>query len=163
MTGFASSERQRIEKKRKKRRLLLTIAGVIVIVVISVGSYAYYEFNRKNQDLKNVKPDVTITAAELMKEFSVNFKTSDSLYKNKVIELTGEITKVDSTDLPLIVFFGEKNSMSSIQCSMDPEHHDTRRSVMNANTTRLKGIYIGAISQDIFGIDIKLNRCVIIN
>ena len=163
MIDSASSQAQKTERRRKKRRLLLTIIGIVVIAIIGTGSYAYYEFNRKNKDLKNVKPDVKITAAELMKAFTVNFKATDSLYKNKVIELTGEITKVDTTELPLIVFFGEKNSMSSIQCSMDPEHHDTRRSVMNGNTTRLKGIYIGAISQDVFGIDIKLNRCVIIN
>lgn len=163
MTDSTSSSTQRIEKKRKKRRVLLTITGIFVIAFIGVGSYAYYEFNRENKDLKNVTPDITITTAELMKEFTVNFTAADSLYKNKVVELTGVITKVDSADMPLIVFFGEKNSMSSIQCSMDPEHHDTYKAVMTGNTTRLKGIYIGAISQDIFGIDIKLNRCVIIN
>ena len=163
MADSTSSNTQRIKKRRKKRRLLLTITGVFVIAAIGVGSYAYYEFNRKNQDLKNVRPDVSIATAELMKEFSVNFDATDSLYKNKVIELTGVITKVDSTDMPVIVFFGEKNSMSSIQCSMDPEHHDANKSAITGHTTRLKGIYIGAISQDIFGIDIKLNRCVIIN
>lgn len=149
--------------KRRRRRLLLTITGMIVIGVIGVGSYAYYEFNRKNQNLKNIRPDITMTTADLMKEFTVNFAATDSLYKNKVMELTGVITKVDSTDMPVIVFFGEKNSMSSIQCSMDPEHPETYSSVMPGNTTRLKGIYIGAISQEIFGIDIKLNRCVIVN
>ena len=163
MEDSVSSNTLRIEKKRRKRRLLLTIAVILVIAVIGVGSYAYYEFNRKNQDLKNVTPDITITTAELMKEFTANFKAADSLYKNKVVELTGVITKVDSTEMPLIVFFGEKNSMSSIQCSMDPEHHKTYKSIVTGTTTRLKGIYIGAISQDIFGIDIKLNRCVIIN
>ena len=163
MSNSASSNTQTIEKKRQKRRLLLTIAVIIVLAVIGVGSYAYYELNRKNKDLKNVSPDITISTAELMKEFTLNFNATDSLYKNKVLELTGVITKVDSTDLPLIVFFGEKNSMSSIQCSMDPEHHNTYSSLMTGNTTRLKGIYVGAISQDIFGIDIKLNRCVIIN
>jgi hypothetical protein len=163
MTGSTSPGKPNIERKRKKRRLLLTVGGIFVIAVIGAGSYAYYEFNRENKDLKNVKPDITITTAELMKEFTVNFKTSDSLYKNKMVELAGIITKVDSTDMPVIIFFGEKNSMSSIQCSMDAEHHDTYRSLMPGNSTRLKGIYIGAISQDLFGIDIKLNRCVIIN
>ena len=163
MTNSPTSNTPRIEKKRKKRRLILTILAVFVIAVISVGAYAYYEFNRKNQDLKNVRPDITITTAELMKEFTGNFKAADSLYKNKVVELTGVITKVDSTEMPLVVFFGEKNSMSSIQCSLDPEHHDTYKSIMTGNTTRVKGIYVGAISQDIFGTDIKLNRCVIIN
>ena len=163
MRDPASSNTQPIEKKRKKRRLLLTITGVCVVAAIGAGSYAYYEFNRKNQDLKHVRPDVTISTTELMKEFTANFKPTDSLYKNKVIELTGVITKVDSTDTPWIVFFGEENSMSSIQCSMDPEHHKAYKSKMTGATTRLKGIYIGAISQEIFGIDIKLNRCVIIN
>ena len=84
MTDSASSNTETIEKKRRKRRLLPTLTGIFVIAVIGVGSYAYYEFNRKNQDLKNVRPDVTITTAELMKEFTVNFKATDSLYKNKV-------------------------------------------------------------------------------
>ena len=98
-----------------------------------------------------------------MKKFTVDLKISDSLYKNKVVEITGVITRIDSTELPVIVFFGEKNSMSSIQCSMDPEHHESYRSVMVGNMTRLKGMYIGAISEELFGTDIKLNRCVIIN
>ena len=155
--------KQSNEKQRKKGRLLLSITGIIVIAVVAAGAYAYYEFNRKNQDLENVSPDITITTTELMKEFTDHFTLNDSLYKNKIVELTGAITKIDSTDKPVIIFFGEKNSMSSIQCSMDPEHHETYRSVMTGNTARLKGIYIGAISQELFGIDIKLNRCVIIN
>lgn len=152
-----------MEKQRKRRGLLLSLVIIFVLAVIGAGSYAYYEFNRKNEDLKNVSPDITISSAELMKQFTVNFKNSDSLYRNKIVELTGVITKIDSTDMPAILFFGEKSSMSSIQCSIDPEHQETYKSVTPGNITRVKGIYIGAISQDIFGIDIKLNRCVIIN
>ena len=148
--------------KSKRRRVLVIIAGIIVIAVICAGSYAYYEFNRKNQDLENVRPDIAITSSELMKTFTADLKNSDSLYKNKVVEITGVISRIDSTEIPVIVFFGEKNSMSSIQCSMDPEHHEAYRSVMVGNTTRLKGMYIGAISEELFGTDIKLNRCVII-
>ena len=150
-------------KKRKRRRLLFIIAGIIGIAVIGAGSYAYYEFNRENEDLENARPDIVITSSELMKKFSADLKISDSLYKNKVVEITGVITRIDSTELPVIVFFGEKNSMSSIQCSMDPEHQESYRSVMVGNMTRLKGMYIGAISEELFGTDIKLNRCVIIN
>lgn len=155
--------KQRNEKTRKKARLLLGITGIIVMGVVAAGAYAYYEFNRKNRDLEHVSPDITITTTLLMKEFTDNFTLSDSLYKNKIVELTGVITKIDSTDKPVIVFFGERNSMSSIQCSMDREHPETYRALMTGNTARLKGIYIGAISQELFGIDIKLNRCVIVN
>ena len=151
------------DKKSNRRRVLLIIAGIIVIVLIGAGSYAYYEFNRKNKDLENVRPAIVITSSELMKKFTVDLASSDSLYKNKVVEITGVITRIDSTELPVIVFFGEKNSMSSIQCSMDPEHHKSYRSAMVGNMTRLKGMYVGAISEELFGTDIKLNRCVIIN
>ena len=151
------------DKKRKRRRLLFMITGIIVIAVIGAGSYAYYEFNRENPDLKNVRPDITIVSSELMKKFTGDLAIADSLYKNKVVEITGLITRIDSTELPVIVFFGEKNSMSSIQCSMDPKHHQSYQSVMVGNMTRVKGMYIGAISQELFGTDIKLNRCVIIN
>ena len=150
-------------KKGKRRRLLFIIGGIIVIAVIGAGSYAYYEFNRENRDLKSVRPDIATSSSELMKKFTADLKLSDSLYKNKVVEITGVITRIDSTELPVVVFFGEKNSMSSIQCSMDPEHHESYRSVIVGNTTRLKGMYIGAISEELFGTDIKLNRCVIIN
>jgi hypothetical protein len=150
-------------KKSKRRRLFFIIAGIIVLAAIAAGSYAYYEFNRKNMDLKNVKPDIAITSSELMKKFTVDLRNYDSLFKNKVVEITGMITRIDSTELPVIVFFGEKNSMSSIQCSMDPEHHQPERSLIVGNMTKLKGMYIGAISEELFGTDIKLNRCVIIN
>jgi hypothetical protein len=149
--------------KGKRRRLLLSVAVIFVVAIIAVASYAYYEFNRTNKDLKNVSPDITSSATELMKRFTDDFKVSDSLYKNKIVELTGTITKIDSTETPVIIFFGEKNSMSSIQCSMDSVHHQPYLSVMPGNTARVKGIYIGAISQELFGIDIKLNRCVFIN
>lgn len=150
-------------KKRKRRRLLLSLAGIILIAVVGTGSYAYYELNRKNKNLENVSPDITISSIELMKRFTNDVAVSDSLYKNKVVELTGAITKIDTTDTPVILFFEEKNSMASIQCSMDPEHEDGYRAVIPGSTIRLKGIYIGAISEELFGTDIKLNRCVIIN
>lgn len=149
-------------KNSKRRRVLFIIAGIIVIAIIGAGSYAYYEFNRENQDLENVRPDIAISSSELMKTFTADLKNSDSLYRNKVVEITGVITRIDSTEIPVIVFFGEKNSMSSIQCSMDPEHHAAYRSLIVGSVTRLKGMYIGAISEELFGTDIKLNRCVII-
>jgi hypothetical protein len=136
---------------------------VFIIAVVVAGSYAYYEFNRENKDLKDVKPAISINSSELMKNFTADLKNYDSLYKNKVIEITGVITRIDTTELPMIVFFGEKNSMSSIQCSMNPEHHESYRSLIVGSMTRLKGMYIGAISEELFGTDIKLNRCVIIN
>ena len=150
-------------KKHKRRRLLFSIITVLVIAAIVAGSYAYYEFNRENKDLKNVKPDIAITSSELMKNFIAYLKNYDSLYKNKVVEITGVITRIDSAELPVIVFFGEKNSMSSIQCSMDPEHYQPGGSLMVGNMTKIKGMYIGAISEELFGTDIKLNRCVIIH
>jgi tRNA_anti-like len=150
-------------KKPKLSRLFIAIAATIVIVIICAGYYGYNEFTRSNKSLKNTQSDIAITTDVLFRKFITDYHHSDSVYKNKVVELTGVVTKIDFSNESAVIFFDDKNLVVSIQCSMDMEYRDNYQSLVRGSVYTVRGIYIGAISNDIFGTDIKFNRCVIVN
>jgi hypothetical protein len=133
--------------------ILIAIAGVI---------YAFREYSRTNKDLKNVNPDFTTNMNSLVAAFD---KDSSSFYKkyiDKIIAVSGVVKSIDMDGSPVIISLGESGSMSSVKCSMDSSYASDYKQVKEGNTVAIKGICFGATSDALFGTDVSLNRCIII-
>ena len=72
--------------KKTTRNILIAVALVGLIGAI----YGYSEYNRKNTDLSGAKADVTITAAQLLAEYSKDENAANKKYLNKSLPLICE-------------------------------------------------------------------------
>jgi hypothetical protein len=69
----------------------------------------------KAEDVKGIKID----AFGLAKEYNVNEKAADAKYLNKVIEVSGTVTEVDSNqDGGIMVILQTADPTAGVQCSM---------------------------------------------
>jgi hypothetical protein len=136
---------------------------VIVFIVAAGGYYAYNEYHRTNKDLKNSSPDLTTDAASLIASFEKDTAAASKKYVDKIIAVNGNVKSIDTNGNPVIIALGESGQMSSVQCSMDSAHADEYKPIKEGDHLTLKGICTGGRTEELFGTDVILNRCVIEN
>lgn len=128
----------------KRKRIALVI--VVLLLVVSGGIYFYYGFLFKEaRNIESEKPDFVLTAVKLSNDYNSSPQKADSLYLNKTIEVTGEITK--QTDSVIIL-------ESTVFCLFTKKIKEKRTN----NKVTVKGKCIGY--DELFQ-EIKLDQCTI--
>ena len=82
-------------------------------------------------------------------------------YTDKVITVQGIIKKIDANENPVVIALGNSGEFSSVQCSMDSTHAQLYTSIKEGQKVAVKGMVTGGRSEDMFGTDVILNRCVL--
>jgi hypothetical protein len=128
------------------------IVYTALILTLGFGGYIYYRVSKTRPGLSNVTPAVTITASELYRQYQANETVADSQFLDKVIEVTGTITDVESTDstLSLELKGGESGG---VNCGI--AGGNKTNSLKSGDAVTLKGRCSG------FLMDVTLTDCVI--
>ncbi|MGZ8518245.1 MAG: OB-fold protein [Chitinophagaceae bacterium] len=146
--------------KRKKMMVYIMLALLLVLVVVVV--YIYKEYNRTHEDTASIKPDYSLTAGNLIKEFETEEPASNKKYWNKVILVDGMVKEVSKDDRGLYsVILGDTASMSSVRCSMDSIHNHETAAVKKGDHLAVKGICAGFNADEMLGSDVILVRCAV--
>ncbi len=143
-----------------KRKIIIS---VLILVVAAAAVYSYKEFTRTNKDLRYVKPQVTIEADSLIREFTVNDSVADHKYRNKIIAVHGMVKGIDSADGQYTIAMGDTNILSSLRFSMDTSSAIKAAAVQRGMSITVKGAITGFKKDEtgLLGDDIEFNRCVI--
>lgn len=146
--------------KRKK----IIRYGLLALLLIGGTSaiYIYKEFNRTHKDTTRLKPDYSLTATDLEKEFEGNEQVSTAKYADKVIRVEGIVKEVVKDDKGFYtVVLGDTLSMSSVRCSIDSLHSKDVMEVKKGTTLAVKGICSGFNADEMLGSDVILIRSVV--
>ena len=141
------------------------IVLLIILLAIAVAAwYAYREYSRTNRDLKNVRPDFSLSATDLIKEFESNDSAAAKKYNGRILEIRGFIKKIDRDEQGFFTLvLGDTASHSSVRCSMDTTHHSDAASLPQGSSATVRGACTGFNKDDMgLGSDVILNRCAII-
>ncbi len=131
-------------------------------ILLAAGGYAYYEFMRGNPHLKNAKADYTFEAVEIMNVFEQDTALANKKFMDKVIAVTGKVSKTDSNGNPVIIFMQHPEKMSSVKCSMDSVYANEYKNISSGAVVTIKGICAGGEVLDFgLGTDVSLKRCVL--
>lgn len=147
----------------RKKTIIFSVIG---LVVIAGGIYGYKEYTRGQVDLENVKPQVTISAADLIKEFETNEEAANKKYLPKeefIIEVNGDIREVKKDDggKYTVVLKGAEGTMSSVQCAVDSTHNKEVTTLQPGTPVHIKGVVTGFNADELVGSDVFLARSVV--
>ena len=138
------------------------IISALAVLILCGGWYGYREFNRKVKDLGSVRSDMKLTTDALISSFEKDELKSNTLYLDKIIAVTGMIRAIEKDEKgQFTIVLGNDDSMSSVRCSMDPDHNDEFTSLTEGKIVSLKGACTGFNSDELLGSDVILNRCVV--
>jgi len=114
---------------------------IIVLVLIAVGGlYIYQLTQEKTPDVVNKKPDVVITAAELIAAFDKDTASARKNYIDKIVEVTGNVKRIDTTGS---VVLGEEGSASEVTIGLDRRHLKDHEKLKVGSTAVLQGVCSG--------------------
>ncbi|MBB1285503.1 hypothetical protein HRH25_14050 [Flavisolibacter sp. BT320] len=139
-----------------KRKII--IAGLIIAA--AAGLFGVKEYFRTHDDLSGEEPVADFTVPQLIAAFETNAEKSKQQYIDRIIRVTGYVTAISADDNPVVISLGEKGRMSSVQCSMDSTHQLPATNIVGKQVT-VKGICTGVLAEELFGTDVKLDRCLL--
>lgn len=149
---------KKIKIMRSKKIILTTIA----IAVMAGGWYGYSEYNRKPKDLDKVKPHASMDASILIQKFEADESGANAAFLDKIIAVKGKVKAVEKNDKGFYtVIIGDEESMSSVRCAVDADHHQDMASLTAGMLVTMKGACTGFNADELLGSDVILNRCVL--
>lgn len=127
--------------KKTKKIILIIITAIIVLIAIT----GYMMWNKPHKDIKDAG-GIKITAVDLYNSFITDSAKAKTIYTNKVVEVSGEITKITLNQQgQQIILLKTAADGAYINCTMEEkaDGHTVGENIM------IKGICSGYISGDI--------------
>ena len=125
--------------------MFIAIAGLLA---------ALYIYNKKPVDTSRVKPDFTVNASDLLREFTSGENTAAAKYTDKIVEVTGKITAVRSDYNATTISLETSDPASAVICTLNTLVDDSTLTIGDEITIR------GECSG--FLLDVLMNNCSII-
>jgi hypothetical protein len=142
------------------RKRNITVA--ILLIIVASAIYIYKEYNRTSTNVANESSAYTVTANELIKEFTHNDSLANDKYAGKIISVNGVVKDISKDERGYYtVSLGDAAGMSSIRCSIDSIYSATALSVKQGMNVNIKGNCTGYNQDELLGLDILLNRCLV--
>ena len=140
-----------------------SLAAFLVAIVIGIayGLFIYFE---PVKDIATQKTDIKLTDKQILAEFNENNLFADSLYKNKIIEITGNVKKTEINDSTYNVVIDDGGNYIIIASCVE-ETKSKLALQKEGNTITLKGIYNGYVINDetfMIPAEIKIDRCTVL-
>lgn len=136
---------------------ILKIGAGLALLAILAGVYVwFYVYNKPHRDYQKAEADFVVSAETCYYQYSANTAESKQ-YLDKVLQVEGIPSSIESTDSTVIVVFAFNSGMfgdEGIRCTMLPNQHDQTRSLALSENISIKGYCTGYN-----GTDVILEHC----
>ncbi len=135
-----------------KKKIILSVLVLIVASIAGVWFFIFYKPTHFKRDVADEK-GITITSKELVKTFQSNESGANTIYLNKVLEVTGEVAdiKIDQTGNTAVTLKSD-DAFANVFCTLKAGSSQPKTGTI----ITVKGICNGFLS------DVVLNEAIII-
>lgn len=135
----------------------------IIITVLVLGGIGggigLYMYNKPHKNYVKAKPEISLSATELIKAFEQDEKSANAKFLNKIIEVNGEVVDI-STSKSNEIAIALNDAMFGVTLTLDVEYSldnkERIRSVKIGDNITLKGRCDGLLT------DVRLSKCSIV-
>jgi len=134
------------------KRWMKIFAALIVIGILAALYVWFFIYNKPHRDFEKAEPDHTLTAEQLYNKFKNNKSLADSLYTGMVVQINGNLDKVEFADSIMTAVFVFDQGMfgdEGIRCVILPNHWDGLRAVGPGDMVIMKGYCTGYNDTDV--------------
>ena len=124
------------------KKWMKIIAALFLVGVLGALYVWFYIYNKPHRDYEAADPDRILAAEELFSQFRNDKLLADSLYTGMVIQITGNLNKVESPDSSVIAVFVFDQGMfgdEGIRCIMLPNHFEGLKKLGAGEEVTIKG------------------------
>ncbi|MBS1902485.1 MAG: hypothetical protein JSS75_02120 [Bacteroidetes bacterium] len=136
---------------------------IVVVVLGAIGAgYGYYQFSRPNKDLATARPDVTVTASDLVNAYSADETAATAKYaaRDKVILVRGVLKSIerDSAGTASLVLDGGMPT-SVVSCQLAQAHIGDAQWVHAGDSVSVIGSCSGF--ENLIDVRVVMTRCAV--
>jgi hypothetical protein len=130
-------------------KIILSLFGIGTVAALLLYVFVY---NKSHPDFEKMKPDHTLSASDLYNSFKANTTESETKYNGKVVQVSGTLAKVESTDSLVIAVFVFNQGMfgdEGIRCTMLPSYNEEAKKLQPNGVYTIKGFCSGFNDPDV--------------
>jgi hypothetical protein len=130
----------------------ILIPATVLLVLLIAASSVYFYVNKGHPNYDKLKADYTLESKQLYDAFKKDSKASATLYNGKMIELSGAISKVESSDTLATIVFAFSQGMfgdEGVRCTMLPVYDQKAKLLKAGQTIKIKGVCQGFNDTDV--------------
>lgn len=134
-------------KKWFKILLALFVTGVIAAILVYV-----FVYNKPHPDYEKLKPDYSLKAQELYNSYKTNKTGADKIYIGKVVEISGNLSKLEVNDTLVVAVFVFEQGMfgdAGIRCSFLRNFNERAKALQAGADVKIKGYLTGYNDSDV--------------
>ena len=147
-----------------KNKYLRIALVVITLLVLAGGGYGLYRYFQPVKGLDKLPTDIRVSDAQLLADFEQDPVAAELKYKNKVLEISGTVSKIEADSAGGKVLFDKKGNFI-IVAACTKESREKGASLEQNQAVLVKGVYTGyVVIDDMFLIpgEIKIDPCVLL-
>jgi hypothetical protein len=129
----------------------ILIGLVIVGVIGGIAGYVFV-YNKPHPDIENKKPDYSLTAVELFQSYRNNQQATSEKYNGKVLEITGNVTRLETSGDLTIAVFGLDEGIFGVEGIRVTMHENHKEAIKNHDLSKqitIKGLSDGFNDPDV--------------
>jgi hypothetical protein len=141
---------------------IATVGLILFLIALGYGLYMYFAPVKK---VSSKATDIVTTEDEILLNFEQSAIYADSIYKNKILEVTGIIHKIEIDSNTVKILF-DKQGKFIIVNALSADGIKDAKSLKPDQSVSIKGAYSGyTIIDDMFMIpaEIKLDQCILLS
>lgn len=119
------------------------VVPLLILAAIFIG-IGFYMYNKPVESLDNKKPDVTVTADQLVADYEANEQAANDKYLGKVVQVSGKVAQVTSEDGKNKVVFETGNPISGVISELEDGNH--AEGINAGEEATVKGMCSGYLS-----------------
>ncbi len=128
------------------------IGLVLALLIAGVAIIGYFMWNKPKRNVEN-ETGISITSAQLVKDYQSNEATANAKYLDKAIEVSGRVTEIGTNqEGKATLLLASEDEFTSVFCTLK----DNATTATTGATATVKGICSGMLS------DVRLREAVIL-
>jgi calcineurin-like phosphoesterase len=133
---------------------------IIILGIIGAGLGYKFIYNKPHRNYEKAKPDHVVTAELLFQEYRNEKQAAEQQYNGKVVQVSGTVSAVETTDSLTIAVFVLDEGMfgdEGIRCTMLPNYKE-KIHAFEGKEAIIKGYLTGYNDTDVI-----LEQCSLVN
>lgn len=133
---------------KKWMKTLLVLIGLGVAAAVAMYVFVY---NKPHTDYARAKPEIVADARACFDEFVNNRSQAEQKYNGKIVQLSGEITRIEKNDTLMVLVFVFNEGVfgdEGVRCTMLPGFSATAE-VQPGERVAVKGLLTGYNETDV--------------
>ena len=134
------------------KKWMKIIGGLAVVGILAAMYVWFYVYNKPHRDYEKAEPDHFLAAEQLFQRYKYDKVKADSIYTGMVLQIIGNIDKVESGDSMVVVIFNFDRGMfgdEGVRCILLPNHYIGLKDYGKDSEITIKGYCTGYNDTDV--------------